>query len=140
MIQISFVIPCYRSANTIIQVLKEIEDKMNERPDTIYEVITVNDSSPDNVLQVLKEYAETHSWLRVVDFTKNFGQHAAMMAGLSFASGKYIVFLDDDFQCPVDRIWDLLAPLVMIFLLHNINLKREKNPFSAFLEAVLTTL
>ena len=111
MIQISFVIPCYRSANTIIQVLKEIEDKMNERPDTIYEVITVNDSSPDNVLQVLKEYAETHSWLRVVDFTKNFGQHAAMMAGLSFASGKYIVFLDDDFQCPVDRIWDLLAPL-----------------------------
>lgn len=111
MIQISFVIPCYRSANTIIQVLKEIEDKMAERPDTVYEVITVNDSSPDNVLQVLRDYAESHSWLRVVDFTKNFGQHAAMMAGLSFASGKYIVFLDDDFQCPVDRIWDLLAPL-----------------------------
>ena len=82
MIQISFVIPCYRSANTIIQVLKEIEDKMNERPDTIYEVITVNDSSPDNVLQVLKEYAETHSWLRVVDFTKNFG-HACGHDGRS---------------------------------------------------------
>ena len=94
MIQISFVIPCYRSANTIIQVLKEIEDKMAERPDTVYEVITVNDSSPDNVLQVLRDYAESHSWLRVVDFTKNFGQHAAMMAGLSFASGKYIVFLE----------------------------------------------
>lgn len=65
-----------------------------------------------------------------------------MMAGLSFASGKYIVFLDDDFQCPVDRIWDLLAPLDEGYdiSVHNINLKREKNPFSAFLEAVLTTL
>ena len=111
MVQLSFVIPCYRSEHTILQVLNEIEQKMTERPEMEYEVITVNDNSPDQVLQVLTDYAETHSWLRVVDFTKNFGQHAAMMAGLSYAAGKQIVFLDDDFQCPMDKLWELLEPL-----------------------------
>ena len=95
MIQLSFVIPCYRSEHTILQVLNEIEQKMTERPEMKYEVITVNDNSPDQVLQVLADYAETHSWIRVIDFTKNFGQHAAMMAGLSYAAGEYIVFLDE---------------------------------------------
>lgn len=38
---------------------------MTERPEMEYEVITVNDNSPDQVLQVLTDYAETHSWLRV---------------------------------------------------------------------------
>lgn len=109
--ELSFVIPCYRSENTILQVLDEIKHKMSERPKNTYEVITVNDNSPDHVLQVLQKYADSHSFLKIVDLTKNFGQHAAMMAGLSYASGKQVVFLDDDFQCPVDKLWDLLEPL-----------------------------
>lgn len=109
--KLSFVIPCYRSEHTIIPVLQEIEEKMKERPEYVYEVITVNDNSPDHVLQTLHQYAEAHASLKVIDLTRNFGQHAAMMAGLSFACGDQIVFLDDDFQCPVDRLWDLLAPL-----------------------------
>lgn len=109
--KLSFVIPCYRSEKTITKVLEEIEQKMLERPEYTYEVITVNDCSPDQVLQVLLDYAGTHSYLKIIDFSKNFGQHAAMMAGLSRATGEQIVFLDDDFQCPVDRLWDLLEPL-----------------------------
>lgn len=109
--KLSFVIPCYRSENTITYVLDEIEAKMAERPEYAYEVITINDSSPDHVLQVLLQYAGNHSFLKIIDLTKNFGQHAAMMAGLSCASGDEIVFLDDDFQCPVDRLWDLISPL-----------------------------
>lgn len=109
--KLSFVIPCYRSEHTIIPVLEEIKEKMSERPEYDYEVITVNDCSPDNVLQVLMNYADSHSFLKVVDLTRNFGQHAAMMAGLSCASGDTMIFLDDDFQCPVDRLWDLLEPL-----------------------------
>lgn len=109
--KLSFVIPCYRSELTIMQVIEEIEMKMSERPDYTYEIITVNDSSPDHVLQVLQNASITRPYLRIIDFAKNFGQHAAMMAGLSYASGNEIVFLDDDFQCPVDRLWDLLEPL-----------------------------
>ena len=109
--KLSFVIPCYRSENTVVHVLEEIKEKMTERPDYAYEVITVNDNSPDHVLEVLRDYAASHDFLKVIDLTRNFGQHAAMMAGLSQTSGDQIVFLDDDFQCPVDRLWDLLEPL-----------------------------
>lgn len=109
--ELSFVIPCYRSENTILQVLEEIREKMAEKPEYTYEIITVNDNSPDNVLQILVRYADTHPFLKIVDLTRNFGQHAAMMAGLSYASGEQIVFLDDDFQCPTDHLWELLAPL-----------------------------
>lgn len=109
--KLSFVIPCYRSEHTILQVIEEIKNKMTERPEYTYEIITVNDNSPDNVLQVLLDHAASDSSLKVVDLTRNFGQHAAMMAGLSHASGEKIVFLDDDFQCPTDHLWELLAPL-----------------------------
>lgn len=109
--KLSFVIPCYRSENTIMQVIREIEAKTAERPEVALEIITVNDNSPDQVLQVLKKAAETRPYLKVVDFTRNFGQHAAMIAGLSVATGEKIVFLDDDFQCPVDKLWELLEPL-----------------------------
>ena len=109
--KLSFVIPCYRSEKTIIPVLEEIQAKMRERSEYDYEVITVNDYSPDHVLDVLTAYADTHSFLKVVDLTRNFGQHAAMMAGLSYTSGDWIVFLDDDGQCPMDHLWELLAPL-----------------------------
>ena len=70
--KLSFVIPCYRSEKTIIPVLEEIQAKMRERSEYDYEVITVNDYSPDHVLDVLTAYADTHSFLKVVDLTRNF--------------------------------------------------------------------
>lgn len=109
--KLSFVIPCYRSEHTIMQVIEEIEAKVAEKPEYAFEIITVNDSSPDHVLQVLQKASRNRPHLKIIDFAKNFGQHAAMMAGLSYATGDQIVFLDDDFQCPVDRLWDLLEPL-----------------------------
>ena len=108
---LSFVIPCYRSEHTIIPVLEEIRNKMSEQPEITYEVNTVNDNSPDDVLSVLYDYADQHSFLNVIDLTRNFGQHAAMMAGLSQAKGDIVIFLDDDGQCPMDHLWELLAPL-----------------------------
>ncbi len=109
--KLSFVIPCYRSESTVMKVIEEIEEKMEERPEYELEIVAVNDSSPDHVLEVLRDAMAVRKHLKVIDFAKNFGQHAAMMAGLSLASGDWIVFLDDDFQCPVDKLWDLLEPL-----------------------------
>lgn len=108
---ISFIIPCYRCEQTVVHVLEEIWDKMAEKPEYTYEIITVNDCSPDDALTVLQQYADAHPFLKVVDLAKNFGQHAAMMAGLSYAAGEWIVFLDDDGQCPMDQLWELLKPL-----------------------------
>lgn len=109
--KISFVIPCYHSELTINDVISEIQNKMAERTDFEYEIIAVNDCSPDNVLSVLRQLSKTYSRLKVIDLAKNNGKHAAVMAGYSVVTGDIIVNLDDDGQCPMDKLWELVAPL-----------------------------
>ena len=109
---ISFVIPCYRSEKTIEGVCEEIISVVGERPEYDYEIIAVNDSSPDGVLRVLKRMAENNSRIRVIDLARNFGKHSAMMAGYSCVRGEYVVDLDDDGQCPMDEFWKLADAVV----------------------------
>lgn len=108
---VSFVIPCYCSEFTVSDVISEIHDKMVERSDYNYEIIAINDSSPDNVISVLKTLAVKDKKLKIVDLAKNGGKHAAMMAGYSVVSGDIIINLDDDGQCPLDKLWELIEPL-----------------------------
>lgn len=108
---LSFVIPCYGSELTIKDVIDEIHKKMSEKSNLCYEVIAVNDSSPDNVLKVLKDIAQNDKKIKIIDFAKNFGKQSAVMAGYSIVEGDIIINLDDDGQCPLDRLWDLIEPL-----------------------------
>lgn len=110
--KISFVIPCYGSENTIELVIDEIIKTVEQNREYDYEIITVNDFSPDNVISVLKQIALNNKRVKVLDLAKNFGKHSAVMAGFSIVSGDYIVCLDDDGQCPMDRLWDLLDPVI----------------------------
>ncbi len=108
---LSFVIPCYGSEKTIEYVIDEIVEVVAQRKDYDYEIVCVNDASPDNVISVLEKLAKENKKIKVIDFSKNFGKHSAVMAGFSMTSGDYIVSLDDDGQCPMDRLWDLIDPL-----------------------------
>lgn len=108
---LSFIIPCYRSEHTIEKVLEEIIQTVSQRPDYDYEIICVNDASPDNVLQVLKDAASKNYKIKIVDLAKNKGKHAAILAGHALASGELIVDLDDDCQSPVYELWRLIAPI-----------------------------
>ena len=110
--KLSFVIPCYRSEKTITMVLDEIADVMRERPDVEFEVVCVNDCSPDDVLQVLVGLADERHYLKVIDFMRNFGKDSAIMAGLSVIDGDIAIVMDDDFQCPTYEVWRLIEPLL----------------------------
>lgn len=110
-ILISFVIPCYRSEKTIEKVINEIKETVGQRKEYDYEVIAVNDCSPDNVLNVLITLARENPKIKVINLAKNMGKHSAVMAGYSFVKGKYVVNLDDDFQSPVNELWRLIDPL-----------------------------
>lgn len=110
-ILLSFVIPCYRSEKTVGMVIDEIIETVGQRPEYDYEIIAVNDCSPDNVLTVLKARAEKNPKIRVVSFSRNMGKHAAVLAGYAFVEGEYVIDLDDDFQSPVNELWRLLAPV-----------------------------
>lgn len=94
---ISFVIPCYRSESTIGGVVDDIFKTYAAQD---FEIILVNDCSPDNTLAVLKEICGKYKNVRMLSFARNFGQHSALMAGLRESTGDIVVCLDDDGQTP----------------------------------------
>lgn len=109
--KVSFVIPCYRSAGTLGGVVEEIESTMRREEQYEYEIVLVNDCSPDNTFEVIRSLCKEKAYIKGIDFAKNFGQHAALMAGLRQASGDYVVCLDDDGQTPADEVGKLLHKL-----------------------------
>lgn len=108
---VSFVIPCYRSENTLEHVVAEIRDKMKSLAEYSYEVILVNDCSPDGTLAVIHRLCEADDRIKGISFSRNFGQHSALMAGLRQSKGDYVVCLDDDGQTPADEVDKLLSRL-----------------------------
>lgn len=109
--KVSFVIPCYRSALTIENVVKEIQETMNSLPQYCYEVILVNDCSPDDTFDVITALCKENDNICGVDLAKNFGQHGALMAGFHQVTGDILVCLDDDGQTPADEVGKLLAEI-----------------------------
>lgn len=109
--KISFVIPCYRSENTIKIVVKEIIDTVSTRNGFDYEIVLVNDCSPDNVWSVISDLADKNEKIIGINFAKNFGQHSALLAGYHYCSGDYIVSLDDDGQTPACEVYRLVDKL-----------------------------
>ena len=109
--KISFIIPCYRSEHTLANVVAELERTMADRDGYDYEIILTDDCSPDNVWQVIESLAENNSRIKAQQFTRNFGQHAALLAGLSIMDGDAAFFLDDDGQAPVDELFKLVDEL-----------------------------
>lgn len=108
---ISFVIPCYRSAVTLPIVIDELTNVMQKMKDYQYEIICVNDASPDNTFEVIKELCKKNDNMVGIDLAKNFGQHSAIMAGLNCAWGDIIISLDDDGQMPLESIPELILKI-----------------------------
>ncbi|MCL2327060.1 MAG: glycosyltransferase family 2 protein [Bacteroidetes bacterium] len=73
-----------------------------------YEIIFVNDGSRDNSLQFLQQFARTDKAMRVIDFSRNFGHEAAMLAGVDHAKGNAIICMDSDLQHPPALIAEML--------------------------------
>lgn len=109
--RISFIIPCYGSEKTIEKVTDEIIEKVREKEDYDYEIIAVNDHSPDGVWSVLEKISQNNRKVKIISLAKNMNRPGALMAGMSKATGDYIILMDDDGQCPMEKLWDLIKPL-----------------------------
>lgn len=108
---ISICIPCYRSAQTLPFVLDEIRRVFAEREEYDYQVILVNDGSPDNTYEVISRLCEEDPRVTGIDLSRNYGQQAAKMAALPYAEGNAIVYMDDDGQHPAAGIFPLVEKL-----------------------------
>lgn len=108
--KLSFVIPCYYSEKTISLVVDDIF-KAFPKEDYQFEIILVNDGSKDNTFSVIKGLADKFPQVIAVNLAKNFGQDAALMAGYTYATGDYIISLDDDCQNPPIEAHKLIAKI-----------------------------
>lgn len=107
-ILISFVIPCYRSAHTLPGVINEIRETMEKLAAYDYEVVLINDCSPDDTFETIKRLCQENHNITGINLAKNFGQHSALMAGFHYVKGEIVICLDDDGQTPADEAGKLI--------------------------------
>ena len=107
----SIIIPCYNSSHTIRQVVDLTCKEMNDLGKTPFEMILVDDFSPDGGATAAELIALSAEYENVVaiELARNGGQHNAIMAGLNYAEGDYIILMDDDMQTHPSQLSPLLA-------------------------------
>ncbi|MCK9363359.1 MAG: glycosyltransferase [Syntrophales bacterium] len=106
---ISLVVPVYNEEENLPELMKRIRPVMAAL-DRRWEIILVDDGSRDRSLELLKEFT-VYPEVRVVELTRNYGQHAAILAGFSVVNGEIIVTLDADLQNPPEEIPRLIAAM-----------------------------
>lgn len=111
MTKVSVIIPCYYSENTIIEVVEKTIEEFNKFNNYSCEFILVNDGSDDKTFDKIFALAEKYPFVTGIDLAKNFGQHNAIIAGMSLAKGDYIIGMDDDFQTHPSQIGKLISKI-----------------------------
>ena len=109
---VSVVIPCYNSENSIGQVVDLCMECFAGWDGYECEMVLVNDSSRDGTIHRIRECADKYPGrVTAVDLAKNFGQHAAILAGLQYVQGEYVVGMDDDLQNRPEQILPFLEKM-----------------------------
>jgi glycosyltransferase involved in cell wall biosynthesis len=103
---LSIIVPVYRSRETIAELYLRLKNL-----NLPLEILFINDASPDSSLQELQKLAQIDPAVRIISFTKNSGQHRAVLAGLQASRGNQLVILDADLQDPPEAIPALLQQL-----------------------------
>lgn len=106
--KISIIIPAYNEEEALPLLydrLKELMEKMNNYE---FEILFVNDGSKDKTIEIIKDLRSKDERVSYVDFSRNFGKEIAMIAGLDYATGDCVVFMDADLQDPPELIPELV--------------------------------
>lgn len=106
----SVIVPVYRGAETLPELVSQLV-KTLESSVPSYEILLVNDGSPDNSWEVITRLSQQVEQVRGINLLRNYGQHNALLCGIRQARGEVIVTLDDDLQNPPAEIPKLLEKL-----------------------------
>jgi len=107
--EVAIVIPVYNEEENLPTLMRRLLPVMRNFGKS-FEIILVDDGSRDNSLALLKEFVK-HSEVKVVELTRNYGQHAAILAGFSVADAEIIVTMDADLQNPPEEIPKLVRTM-----------------------------
>ncbi len=100
---ISVVIPCYNTSLSLKELSIQL-DNVFKKIGEDYEIIFINDCSPEKDWEVIKSIAVENNKVHGINFSRNFGQHNAIIAGLKRTTGSFIVVMDGDLQDNPDEI------------------------------------
>lgn len=107
-VSISIVVPVYRSAGMLPELHRRLTEALAQLNED-YEILLVEDCGGDNSWEVIEAISQRDAHVRGIKLSRNFGQHAATICGISKAQGKYIITLDDDLEHPPEAIPQLIA-------------------------------
>ena len=106
--KISIIIPAYNEEEALPALMERITKFADDTKNYDFEFLFVNDGSKDRTIELIKEYREKDKRVCYVDFARNFGKETAMKAGIDYATGDAVVFLDADLQDPPEVITEMI--------------------------------
>ncbi len=107
-VKFSVVSPVYGAASSLKELVERIHSSVSQITDN-YEIILVEDNSPDDSWQIIKELSRTDSKVVGLSMSRNFGQQNAINAGLDYATGDWVLTLDCDLQDEPERIVEMYS-------------------------------
>lgn len=106
--KISIIIPAYNEEESLPLLYDRLNKVISNLESYEFEMLFINDGSKDNTLKIIKELREKDARVSYVDFSRNFGKEVAMIAGLDYAKGDCVIFIDADLQDPPELIPKLI--------------------------------
>ncbi|CDC07313.1 glycosyltransferase [Clostridium sp. CAG:343] len=106
--KISVIIPAYNEEESLPILYERMKKLMENMENYEFEILFVNDGSKDKTIEIIKDMREKDNRISYVDFSRNFGKEIAMIAGLDYATGDCVIFMDADLQDPPELIPELV--------------------------------
>ena len=106
--KLSIVIPAYNEEESLPYLYERISKVINSLKAYDFEVLFVNDGSKDKTLELIKEYRKEDNRFSYVNLSRNFGKETAIIAGIDYAKGDAVVFMDADLQDPPEILPELI--------------------------------
>jgi len=106
--KISIIIPAYNEEESLPLLYDRLSKVILNLKNYEFEMLFINDGSKDNTLKIIKNLRSKDTRISYVDFSRNFGKEIAMIAGLDYAKGDCVIFIDADLQDPPELIPELI--------------------------------
>ncbi len=137
---ISVIVPVFNEQANIRPLFDRLKSSL-EKLDKTFEIIFVNDGSTDTSPSILKDIQSKFDFVKIINFTKNFGQHAAIIAGFANACGELQITIDADLQNPPEEISRIVDAFNQGFdVIGTIRQNRNDSPFRKYSSKILNKL
>ena len=106
--KVTIIIPAYNEEESLPLLYERLNKVISNLQNYEFEMLFVNDGSKDKTIKIIKELRAQDKRVSYVDFSRNFGKEVAMIAGLDYAQGDCVIFIDADLQDPPELIPELI--------------------------------